>query len=249
MSTSQQELVHFLDEYLDIGRFRDASLNGLQVQGTEQIDHVCLAVDACLKSILLAGQQGAQMLIVHHGLFWSSMPLVVGRFRDSLKELLIRDVNLYAAHLPLDAHAIVGNNAVLCRCLQIHETHPFGEQDLGRIGNLDSVLSLEDLADRVHQVTGQPVLLHGFGPKQILTVAVVSGNGTFLLEQAHKQGAQCLVTGEPRHPAYHEAEELGIHVIYAGHYLTEITGLKELGQVLEDRFSLKVNLLHLPTGL
>jgi len=249
MPTSRDELVGFLDEYLAVDRFRDASINGLQVEGKGQVDRVCLAVDACMESIQLAGENKAQLLLVHHGLFWGGIPPLVGRVKALVKELLQLDLSLYAAHLPLDTHKTVGNNVVLSGVLGLRNPMCFGDQDVGIVGTLDPPRALHDFAEKAFVGITPPPQIHAFGPETVRTVAVVTGSGTSLMAEAFGQGADCLVTGEPRHQAYHEAKELGINVIYAGHYWTETMGLSELGCVIEKRFGVETRFLDIPTGL
>ena len=242
-------MVRFLDEYLAIDRLQDISINGLQVEGREEVDRVCLAVDACKEAIQMAGEEKAQLLLVHHGLFWGTVPPLVGRIKRLVKDLIQFDLSLYAAHLPLDVHETVGNNVVLSGLLELENTRCFGDQDVGIVGTLDPPRSLDLFVEQAFEEAPNSPKVHSFGGDQVRTVAVVTGSGTSLMTEAFKEGADCLVTGEPRHQAYHEAKELGINVIYAGHYWTETMGLKRLGAVIEERFDVKIHFLHIPTGL
>jgi dinuclear metal center YbgI/SA1388 family protein len=249
----RDELVAYLDFYLQVKTIEDSSNNGLQVEGAEQVTCLAFAVDASLAGFEGAQAAGAQMLIAHHGLFWSKPVMLTGIHRRRLQVLLDADLSLYAAHLPLDFHEKVGNNATLARWLSMDEIAPFGDHKgypAGIAGRLPSARSLDQFVTEVETLLGEPVIqVWPFGLKRIETVAIVSGGAGFLVGQAAKAGVDVYLTGEVSHNVYHEARELGLNVVYGGHYATETAGLGALAEHLSERFDLETVLLDLPTGV
>jgi len=215
-------LTSWLDDFLKVAEVSDLSLNGLQVEGRREVNKVGAAVDASLKTFEDAASQGVDFLIVHHGLFWGKPEPVVGPLAKRLSLLLSQGINLYAAHLPLDLHPEVGNNAVIAKHLGLVETEPFA--DIGVKGKFPTATRLHDVADLLGQLTGMQTLVHQGGSDLVKTVAVVSGAGSSYIPQAAKEGLDLLITGEPKHQHFHLPFEWGINVIYAGHYDTEVSG-------------------------
>jgi dinuclear metal center YbgI/SA1388 family protein len=248
----RDDLVAYLDDYLRVKIVHDDSNNGLQVEGAAEVSRLAFAVDASLAAFQGAAQAGAQMLIVHHGLFWSKPILVTGIHRRRLGSLFEANLSLYAAHLPLDEHDEVGNNVVLARWLELEDAAPFGEYEgapVGVIGRLPASVSLGDLASRVEAVLqDQIVQMWTFGPGSVQVVGIVSGGAAFLLDQAAAAGVDVYLTGEVSHSAYHRAQELGLNVVFGGHYATETAGLKALAEHLEGKFGLETVFVDLPTG-
>jgi dinuclear metal center YbgI/SA1388 family protein len=248
-----RELVEFLDEYLDVSRIPDypGAWNGLQVDCRSPIETVCLATDACQATIDDAARAGAQLLIVHHGLFWGELLPITGRSYRRLKGLLDADMALYSSHLPLDIHPEVGNNVLLARALGLVTEGTFGRRsELEGLGVWAATdLSLREVMARVEKACGQvPRLIQG-GPEHVRRVGVATGAAGSLIEQAHEEGLDTLVTGEGNHHTYHEATEIGLNVIYAGHYATETAGIQALGSVLADRYGVECRFLDHPTGM
>ncbi len=244
------ELVAFLDEHLRAGEIPDVSRNGLQVQGAEAVRRVGLAVDACLASYEAAVTAGCELLVVHHGLIWGGLAAITGPVYRQVKYLVENDLNLYAAHLPLDLHPESGNNIGLARLLDIADPQPFGSYkgiDIGFSGSLPAPLPVQSLADRLRERIGGPTQVLPFGPERVSTVGIVSGGGSDSLDEAIEKGLDCLITGEPQHWNHHRALEGTIHVIYAGHYHTEMLGVKALGELLEQRFGVASTFLDIPT--
>jgi dinuclear metal center YbgI/SA1388 family protein len=248
----RDDLVAYLDEFLLVKKIEDRSNNGLQVEGAAEVSRLALAVDAGLAAFDGAREAGAQMLIVHHGLFWDSPLMVTGVHRRRLQLLLEANLSVYASHLPLDSHDTVGNNATLARWLDLKDVGPFGEYKglpAGVVGRLPQGLSLDSFVALVEKSLGEPVAgVWPFGPSKVRHVGIVSGGAGFLVDQAAEAGVDVYLTGEVNHSVYHQASELGLNMVYGGHYATETAGLKALAEHLGERFGLEAVFLHLPTG-
>ena len=246
------KLVAYLDDLLQVKAIDDRSNNGLQVEGVGDVKQVAFAVDACLAAFEGAREAGAQMLIVHHGLFWGEPILVTGIHRRRLKVLLDAGLGLYAVHLPLDFHLEFGNNAVLARWLRLEQVEDFGEywgHAAGTMGQLPGPSSLETFVTHVEQALGRPpIRVWSFGPGIVQRIAIVSGAGGSMVDQAAEANVDVYLTGELSHTVYHRARELGLNVVYGGHYATETAGLRALAEHLAERFDLETTFLDLPTG-
>ncbi len=248
MNTS--DLVSHLDSFLEIDRYHDRSNNGLQVQGSERVERIAFAVDACQASIEAATRAGAQMLITHHGLFWSEHLQVTGAHHRRLRALFDAGLNLYAAHIPLDAHAEVGNNIQLARIAGLVDIEPWGSHKsdtIGFIGNLPKPTDVQVLRRRVERGIGKANLVQGVG--ESLRVAVCSGFGVTLMYEALAAGADTLLTGETSHQWFQAVAEHPLKVIYGGHYNTETIGVQVLAQHLSQMFGVETLFVDLPTGL
>jgi dinuclear metal center YbgI/SA1388 family protein len=241
--------------FLQIEELRriDDSLNGIQVGRSDKpIELVAFAVDACAESIRRAKAAGAQVLFVHHGLFWGRPLPVDGILRDRLRLLLDSDIALYACHLPLDRHPEVGNNAVLAKALGLVDTKGFGEYhgiDIGIRGRLEPALSVDELVTRVLPDRSRPATLIPGKKTMIESVAVVSGGAAMEAFQAIAAGLDFYVTGESSHSVYHALVESGMGFLAAGHYATEVWGVKAVAERLARETSLKTTFIDLPTGL
>jgi dinuclear metal center YbgI/SA1388 family protein len=248
----RDDLVRWLDGFLDIGAYDDPSLNGLQVEGRDEVTKVAVAVDATLATFEQAADMGADLLITHHGLFWGRPLAVTGPHRRRLAYLLRHEISLYAAHIPLDAHPTVGNNWGLARQLGLDELRDFGTwrgKPVGVQGRFPTPLSLRDLADLIERELGEAVLVHAGGPVEVATLGIVSGGAAGDVVTAAEEGLDAFLTGEPRHEVFAEAFERGISALYAGHYMTETVGVKLLARELHERFGLATEFVLLPTGL
>lgn len=240
---------------LDIPRFRaiDDSLNGIQVGRSDgPLRLVAFAVDACLETVRRAKEAGAQALFVHHGLFWGKPAAIKGVLRERIAELIAADIALYACHLPLDAHPELGNNAALARMLGLCSVEPFGEYHgvkIGLKGRLERQLSIEEAARLVLPDGSAPRSILGFGKREISTVALVSGGAPFEALQAINEGIDLFITGEPSHSIYHETMEAGLNVIAAGHYATEVHGVKAVAARVGAELGLATRFIEYPTGL
>ena len=246
-----ESLLEYLDRYLEVAEHPDypVALNGLQVDGPAEVGRVCAAVDASEAAITRAVERGAQLLIVHHGLFWDGLRPVTGRRHRKLKLLIEGGVGLYSVHLPLDSHAEVGNCVLLARALGIDPRNRFGRyqgMELGWWGETEQ--SRSQLVDTARNALHGPVRVLESGPEQVRRVGVITGSGASFLEEAARLGLDTLVTGEGPHHAAIDAAELGVNVLYGGHYATETFGVRALAAHVSERFGLEQEFLDLPTG-
>ncbi|AEK73217.1 NGG1p interacting factor 3-like protein [Thermococcus sp. 4557] len=249
---NRDELVAFLDEYLNVQAYPDKSSNGLQVEGKTEVKRVAFAVDTTLRTIERAAKAEADMLIVHHGMIWGGLGYITGIHYKRLKALMESGINLYAAHLPLDAHPEVGNNAELLRLLGIEPRGPFGEYrglSVGFWGEFEEPQPIEKVAQILAEKLDTTVKTYKFGAREIKKVGAVSGAGAFALEEAHRKGIDLLVTGEFTHADYLTAIDLPQSVLVAGHYKTETLGVKALMEVVRTKLGLEVFFIDEPTGL
>jgi len=248
----RDELVRWLDATLDVHAFPDPSLNGLQVEGAREVHKVAFAVDSSLSTFEQAADVGADMLIVHHGLFWGGAEPITGMMGRRVKVLLTQDVSLYAAHIPLDAHHELGNNWGLARILEMSDLEPFGDWQgfqVGVKGRFPNPVPLRELADRVEKELGESVLVHAGGAMEVATLGIVSGAAARDVAAAADEGLDAFLTGEPKHDVFHVPFERGINALFAGHYMTETVGVNLLKDRIEREFDLAVEFLLLPTGL
>jgi len=250
-----ESALQYLDAFLGIPGHPDypQALNGLQVEGPSEITKVVAAVDASEATIEEAAARGADLLLVHHGLFWDGLRPVTGRRYRKLHALLEHGIALYSAHLPLDGHAEVGNCAILARALGLELEGRFAEFEgtaIGWWGTLDAPLEPAALAALVSEaVGGGPVHLVAAGPPLVERVGVVTGGGASFVGDAVSARLDALVTGEGSHHHHFDATEEGIHLLLAGHYATETFGVRALAEHLAERFGLQWEFIDLPTGL
>lgn len=242
----------YLDAYLRVAEVPDypTALNGLQVENGGAVTRVAVAVDAVQATIEGAVAVGADLLIVHHGLFWDGNQPVTERRYRRLKRLLDAGVAVYSAHLPLDVHPEVGNNAVLARALGIEIEGTMGSyrgHPIGVSGRLE--LRREALAARLDELLGCRVKVVAGGPERTTRVGVVTGGAAGEIAAARQLGIDTFITGEGSHHNYFDAEEGGINLLLGGHYATETWGVKALGRHLEERFGLPWTFIDHPTGL
>ncbi len=247
-----EQLASYLDGYLLVREVSDAphALNGLQVENAGEVTRVAAAVDLCRATVGLAAAQGADLLLVHHGLFWGGLRPLTGPAYARVADLIRHNIALYSAHLPLDRHPEVGNNAVLARALEVSPRGEFGEDygaAIGVWGELD--LPREALAARLGALLAIVPRVLAFGPERVRRVGIVTGAGGSFIPQAAAAGLDTYITGEGPHHTFFDAEELGINVIYAGHYATETVGVKALAEHVSAKFQLPWAFLDHPTGL
>jgi len=242
------ELERLLAATLEPSRFKDYGPNGLQVEGREQIRHLVCGVTASLALIDAAIDAGADALLVHHGLFWRGQDgRVVGWMKQRLSRLLAHDINVFAYHLPLDAHAELGNNAQLARHLGWEADGRFGEQDLGAIGELPAALGgLPALTHHLEQRLGRATVQAVGDGRRLRRVAWCTGGAQGYFEAAIAAGADVFITGEISEPQAHYAAETGVAFIAAGHHATERYGVQALGKHVADRLGLSYQFIDIP---
>ncbi len=248
------DLVGYLNEYLAVQEIPDYpnAFNGLQVEGRGEVRRVLTAVDVSVASVEEAVRWRADLLVVHHGLFWNGLQPIVGRFRRRLQPLLREDVSLYSAHLPLDVHPEVGNNAQMARLLSLSPTERFGDYQGTPIGIVcEADFSVAELTHLLEERLNTQVRAIVFGGDRVRRLGILTGAGgsTRILHEAYQKGIDTLITGEGAHHTYLDAEELGINLLYAGHYATETLGVRALGEHLASHFRLEHRFFDHPTGL
>lgn len=246
------ELVAHLDALLRIREVPDdpEAMNGLQVENDGEVTRLAVAVDACEAVIEETARIGADLLLVHHGLFWGPRATVTGRVHRKLRTLIRSGIAVYSAHLPLDVHPEVGNNAVLARMLGVTAADTWGEYrgtPIGVAGTL--AVPREVIGRRLHEHLGVAAKLVAGGPEQTSRVGVITGAGGSMIRQAHAAGIDTFVTGEGAHYTYFDAEELGVNVFFAGHYATETVGVRALAARLSAEFDLPHTFIDHPTGM
>jgi dinuclear metal center YbgI/SA1388 family protein len=251
MPVDVREILNELDRLLQPARFQDYCPNGLQVPGPTDVATVATGVSAHAELFELAAAEHAELLVVHHGLFWGAGPGPIdAALKRRLRILFDADIGLAAYHLPLDAHPQIGNNALLARALGAEKSDPFAlhhGEPIGVLAHLPGEgLAAGELFARVREITSREPLVFESGPAHVRRVAIVSGAGADFLTDAAAAGAQALLTGEPAERVMAQARESGLHFIAAGHYATETLGVERLGRHLAERFGLRHVFLDVP---
>jgi dinuclear metal center YbgI/SA1388 family protein len=251
MTAASSEVVAELDRLLEPARFEDYCVNGLQVPGAEEVATLATGVSAHAELFELAAAQGADMLLVHHGLFWGAgVRLIDAQLARRLRILFDAGIALAAYHLPLDAHPELGNNALLARALGGERLSPFAlhqGRPIGFVAELPGAgMHASALFSRAAEITGREPLVFAEGPPLVQRVGIVSGAGADYLEEAARAGAEALLTGEVSERSMATARELGVHLIAAGHYATEVFGIRRLGELVAERFDLRHVFLDVP---
>lgn len=256
--TSLAAIATRLDGLLRIGEIPDfpPALNGVQLENRSPIRGVAVAVDVSLRTIDGAIERGANLLVVHHGLFWGGVQPFRGPLYERLYRLLVNDIALYSAHLPLDAHPTLGNNVLLARELGLVPAGGFGRYETIHVGvHGEANVATREIVDRARafaRAHGGEVVATPVGRDRMTRRwAIVTGAGarTETLREAHALGVDTLIVGEGPHHTAVEAPELGIAVVYAGHYATETLGVRALGMLLGEEFGIPWHFVEAPTGL
>jgi dinuclear metal center YbgI/SA1388 family protein len=249
---SLSKIADYTDKYLRIREVEDwpNALNGLQVENSGRVTKIGAAVDASTRVLTAAARKGIDLVIVHHGLFWPGLQSVIGALHRQLTIAFENDIALYSAHLPLDVHPQVGNNAQLAAVLGLKLTKPFLEEK-GHLIGLKTRASLprQELVRKLRKVLGGPIKAFNFGPKQTHAIGIVTGGAGSEIYRVAEEGIDMFITGEGPHWAAVVAEELGINLLLGGHYATETFGVKALAAQLSSRFKLPWEFLDFPTGL
>lgn len=249
----RDKLVKYLDDYLRIKEIKDYGPQGLQVEtANENIERVALAVDAGPAVIEAAAGWNADMLLVHHGVLWRSVERIAGPLGRRVRLFMEHGINLYAAHLPLDAHPEVGNNAMLAEMLDVTVEEwwhmPTGVP-IGVYGPVQAGTTLEAFVGRVEEKLKTKARVLAYGPGEINNVAIISGFGIDEAAEAKALGADTFLTGETSHANYWAASDYRMNIIFAGHYATETVGVQALGRHLADKFGMAVKFFDFPTGM
>lgn len=249
----RRELIAYLDRLLDSANFSDYGPNGLQVPGRNRIRKLTTGVSACLELFDRSTEIGAHAVLVHHGLFWEGLPLEISALQHARLAVLLRhEINLIGYHLPLDAHPEFGNNALGARGLGCSRLEPFAELEgrkIGFHGRLTESIDPDQLLERCKSVFGFDPLAFLSGPDAIETIGIVSGGGSKALYEAIELGLDVFITGEPNEWVMNVAREAKIHFVAAGHYRTEVLGVRTLGEHLAARFGLEVEFIDVPNPI
>lgn len=232
-----EKITSYVNSYLHIAEIEDfpGAYNGLQLENNGGVKRILASVDAGLSVFKKAAAYGSgSLLVVHHGLFWNGVQPVTGVWREKLRLAQDADMALYAAHLPLDAHGVIGNNVILAKTLGLRGRKPF--LDFGYEGTFSD--SLDVLTQRVRRATERVPQVCAAGPNRPRRIGIVTGGAGDSVEKAARAGVDTFITGEGPQWSWVRAEELGINVIYAGHYATETFGVKALAAHLAAKFHL-----------
>jgi dinuclear metal center YbgI/SA1388 family protein len=249
---SLTEIVRYCDRLLSVTEFQDydGAANGLQVENGGSVTRIAAAVDGSLATVRLAAAAKADLLLVHHGLFWGHSHPWTGKRYQLLRCLLEHNLAVYSSHLPLDAHPRLGNNAQLCAALGLKKLRPFFFDHGQFIGfKANTTISRTELVRRLQHATGMESRVIAAGPPICRRIGVVSGGAGGDLKKAADEQVDTFVTGEGPHWTYALAEELGCNVLYGGHYATETFGVKALAAHLSTRYKVPWTFLDHPTGL
>jgi dinuclear metal center YbgI/SA1388 family protein len=251
-SVQLSTVARFCDRLLRPDQFQDwdGAVNGLQVENRGSVRRIAAAVDASLATIRMAIAAQANLLLVHHGLFWAPSHPWIGKRYEMLRLLLDHDLAVYSSHLPLDAHPTVGNNARLCAALGLKKLKPFFLEKGAHLGfRSEQRIPRETLAKRLSQAVGRETIVLPGGPVLCRHIGVVTGGAGNELKRAAQEGVDTFITGEGAHWTFGAAEELSLNVLYGGHYATETFGVKALAALLSKRFRLPWVFLDHPSQL
>ena len=242
----------YLHELLKIDEIPDFSgaKNGLQLENSGNVTKIAAAVDAHLPVIEKATEIGADLLLVHHGMFWQGAQMIQGRVYKKLKLAMDRELAVFSAHHPLDVHPKFGNNAVLAKALGLKNPEPFFFWKGTAIGmKFETKISRGKFLEKVEKATGTKAHLCPGGPETIRSVGICTGGAGGEIYDVAQQGVDTFVTGEGPHWSYTSAEELGMNLIYGGHYATETFGVKALAAHLSKKFDIPWEFIDHPTGM
>jgi len=245
------QLTEFLNKILEIDKFKDVSNNGLQVANDGTLTKVLCGVDANLKLLNEAKECGAECIVCHHGISWGDSLKYITALNYEIVSLAIKNnIAIYACHLPLDAHADYGNNAQICKALNLIEPDPafdYHGQTIGLTAELEAPLSFEEICGRVNDELSTSFSALNFGPESIQRIGIVSGGAADLIDQARELGVDLYITGEPSLLGYNLAEQLRMNVIFAGHYATEIFGVRALAELIRTELGIPAECIDYKT--
>ena len=246
------EAARYLDDLLRVPEIGDypQAMNGLQVENSGSISRIGAAVVATEATIKEAAEAQIDFLIVHHGLFWNGAQRVTGANYRKTRLLMEADMAVYSAHLPLDIHPGIGNNALLAEAIGLRNGETFFESAGQHVGlKFDAEMSREVLRDHVAHAVGGPVHMAPGGPVVARRIGIVTGGAGGDVAKAAAAGIDTFITGEGPHWSYTAAEELGVNLLYAGHYATETFGVKAAAELLSRKLALGWQFIDHPTGL
>jgi len=249
---SLSDIVSYTNNFLrirDVGDW-DNALNGLQIENSGRATRLGAAVDVSARVLTEAAKKNIDLLIVHHGLFWAGLQPVTSALRRKLQIAFENDIALYGAHLPLDIHPKVGNNAQLVAALGLKSAQPFLEEKGQPVGlKVRASMPRSELVRKLQRALNGPVKIFEFGPKQARTIGIVTGAGGSEIYRVAQENIDTFVTGEAPHWAAVAAEELGINLLLGGHYATEVFGVKALAAHLSKKFRIPWEFIDCPSGL
>jgi len=245
----RDEIVSFINEYLSAGDIKDYCVNGLQVEGAEEITKIISGVSCSLELFEEAAVRGAQMILVHHGLIWNVFPgVITGTFKNRLKALMDNDINLGAWHLPLDSHQEIGHSAMIAKGIGLENLKPFGSYNgrfIGVSGTSPAPIALPELCERVTKTCGRKTMVLGAEKNFVSSVAIVSGGGGDMASQAVDNGMDVFISGEAKEHTQAFCKETGLTFIEAGHYHSERPGVIALGDLLAEKFDIEVEFIDI----
>jgi len=245
----KKDLEIYLNDYLNVSEFTDLCPNGLQVSGSDKISKIVTGVSASVALFEEAISEQADTVIVHHGIIWNfERPLYKGGYRKRIKLLLSNNLNLFAYHLPLDAHLKIGNNILLCDALKLSDVKPFGNdkgQYIGMQGTCAPIPSLT-FFENIKNLVDRDLTLFPHGPEKISSVGIISGGAQKYITQAVSEDLDAFITGEVSEHIMHYAREEHIHFISAGHYATEKFGIMALGDLIGQKFDVQIKYVDIP---
>jgi dinuclear metal center YbgI/SA1388 family protein len=245
----------FFKSFLEIDNFasNDRSMNGIQVDNDgEAVRKIAFGVDAAMETFEQTAARGAQMLFVHHGLFWGVPLKIAGNVRQRIKFLLDHNICLYAVHLPLDQHPKLGNNAVIAQLLELENIEPFGDyhgRKIGYKGTFAKPVTIEETKKKISFMGRPPLGVFPFGKKEISSAAVMSGGAAESARDAIEDGVDLFVTGESSHQIYHDCLEGKLNMIAGGHYSTEVWGVQAVMRHCQTELGIDTEFIDIPTGL
>jgi dinuclear metal center YbgI/SA1388 family protein len=249
----RDEIIAFCDELLEVAEFEDYGPNGLQVPGSPEVSKLATGVTANLEFLERAVAAGAQLAIAHHGLFFGdSGGGLSEQLARRLRAALCADLSVAGYHLPLDAHAEIGNNALLCKSLGLEPEGPFAEvkgRPIGLLATCPDRPTAAELAERISALLGREPLLLEAGPERIGRIGVVTGAGASVLDEAPGLGLDAFLTGEPAEHVLGDAREARLHFFAAGHYATETFGVRRLGEMAAERFGVEHEFIDVPNPI
>ncbi|MBP7795390.1 MAG: Nif3-like dinuclear metal center hexameric protein [Elusimicrobiales bacterium] len=238
----RDEIINFLDNYLSSSEINDFSLNGVQIEGGDEVKKVAFAVSYSRYVVDVAVKENADMIVVHHGIFWKEIKPISGNIKKRIEPLINNNITLLAYHLPLDIHADIGNNISILKLFSIKDTKPFANYmnvKAGLLGSLRNSISLNTAVKIIRDNINSNITLLDYGNKRIEKIAVVTGGGANFFEEAVLNGADLFITGESDERVFELAREYKSNFLSAGHYMTEVSGVKNLSSLLKKKFKIK----------